>query len=95
MAVRLVVTFIAQPGKGEAFAAAFAPAIKEVQQEKGCEQYELFCGAEDPDKLVLLERWASAQDLDAHMELLRARGPSPTSQFRAEGSAPSLERYDV
>jgi quinol monooxygenase YgiN len=88
MAVRLVVTFMAQPGKGEAFADAFAPVIKEVQQEKGCEQYEL-------DKLVLLERWTTAEDLDAHLELLRARGPSPTAPFRAEGFAPSLERYEV
>jgi quinol monooxygenase YgiN len=95
MAVRLVVTFMAQPGKGKAFADAFAPMIKEVQQEKGCEQYELFRGAENPDKLVLLERWATSEDLDAHLELLRARGPSPTAPFRAEGSAPSLERYEV
>jgi quinol monooxygenase YgiN len=95
MAVRLVVTFMARPGKGEAFADAYAPVIKEVQQENGCEQYELFRGAEDPDKLVLLERWTTAEDLDTHLELLRARGPSPTAPFRAEGSAPSLERYDV
>jgi quinol monooxygenase YgiN len=95
MAVRLVVTFMAQPDKGEAFADAFAPVIKEVQQEKGCEQYELFRSAENPEKLVLLERWTTAEDLDAHLELLRGRGPSPTAPFRAEGAAPSLERYEV
>jgi quinol monooxygenase YgiN len=95
MAVRLVVIFMAQHGKGEAFADAFAPVIKDVQQEKGCEQYELFRGTENPDKLVLLERWTSPEDLDAHMGLMRARGPSPTAEFRAEGFAPSLERYEV
>ena len=95
MAVRLVVTFTAQPGKGGDFAAALAPVIKEVQQEKGCEQYELFRGAEDADKLVLLERWTTPEDLDAHMELMRSRGPSPAAPFRAEGSAPNLERYEV
>ena len=94
MAVRLVVTFQAKQGKGADFAKAFAPVIKDVQQEPGCEQYELFRGEEDPDKLVLLERWTSAEMLDQHMELLRARGPSPTAEFRAEG-APTLERYEV
>jgi quinol monooxygenase YgiN len=94
MAVRLVVTFKAKPGKGEDFARTFAPVIKDVQQEPGCEQYELFRSEEDPDKLVLLERWTSAELLDQHMELLRSRGPSPTAEFRAEGG-PSLERYEV
>lgn len=94
MAVRLVVTFKAQPGKGADFAKAFAPLIKDVvQKDKGCEQYELFRSLDDPDKLVLLERWTDQASLDAHSAAMRARGPSPTAQFRAGNAA--LERYEV
>jgi quinol monooxygenase YgiN len=77
------------------FAQAFAPQIAETLKEPGCEQYELFRSESDPEKLVLLERWSSAEDLDVHMGVLRARGPSPTAPFRAEGSAMAMERYEV
>jgi len=95
LAVRLVVTFRAKPGAGGSFAAAFAPAIAETVKEPGCEQYELFRSDSDPDKLVLLERWTSAEALEVHMGVLRARGASPTAPFRAEGNAPSMERFEV
>lgn len=95
MAIRLVVTFQAAPGKAQDFADAFKPVAELTHQEEGCEQYELFISQENPDRLVLLERWTSAAHLDKHMEAMRARGPSPTADFRAEGSQPSLERYEV
>jgi quinol monooxygenase YgiN len=93
MAVRLVVTFSALPGKGADFAQAFAPIVKETQQEPGCEQYELFRSLDDPDKLVLLERWTDAASLDTHLQVMRARGPSPTAPFR--GGDARMERYEV
>ena len=93
MAIRLVITFTSQPGKGADFAAAFAPVIGEVVKEPGCEQYELFRSQQDPDKLVLLERWTDQAALDAHSAANRARGPSPTAPFRAGGGA--MERYEV
>ncbi len=95
MAVRLIVTFTAKAGKGADFMAAFTPVAAEVNQEKGCEQYEMFQSAENPDKIMLLERWTSAEDLDVHMEAMRARGASPTAPFRDEDSAPSVERFEV
>jgi quinol monooxygenase YgiN len=93
MAVRLVVTFRALPGKGADFAKAFAPVIAEVHKEPGCEQYELFVSQDDPDKLVLLERWSNQETFDMHSAANRARGPSPTAPFR--GGAPVLERYEA
>ena len=93
MAIRLIVTFTAAPGKGQDFADAFAPVIKEVHKEPGCEQYELFRSQDDPDKLVLLERWSSSETLEAHSAANRARGASPTAAFR--GGPATLERYEV
>ena len=93
MAIRLVVSMRAQPGKGAEFAGAFLPATKETQKEPGCEQYEIFRSEEDPDKLVLLERWRDQAALDAHMVVLRARTSSPTAGL-GEGR-PTMERYEV
>ena len=93
MAVRLIVTYSVKPGKAGDFAAAFAPLIREVHKEDGCEQYELFSSRDDPDRLVLLERWTDQAKLDAHIAALRARGPSPTAAYR-EGNA-VMERYEV
>ncbi len=93
MAVRLVVTFRVLPGKAQDFAQAFAPIIEEVHGEPGCEQYELFASLQDPDKLVLLERWTDQATLDAHLEENRRRGPSPTEPYRAAPGV--LERYQA
>jgi quinol monooxygenase YgiN len=90
MAVRLIVTFTAHPGKGADFAKAFAPVIREVLREPGCQQYELFVSQDDPDKLVLLEKWTDEAALEAHSAANRARGPSPTAPLRAGAS---MERF--
>lgn len=42
MAVRLIVTITALPGKGTELARAMAPRLAEVRKEPGCEQYDLF-----------------------------------------------------
>lgn len=40
--------------------------INETVKEKGCLKYELFCQANDPDKLALIEEWESEACLKAH-----------------------------
>jgi quinol monooxygenase YgiN len=42
MAVRLVITTYAKPGKGAELARAMADRCQTVQQEPGCQQYEVF-----------------------------------------------------
>jgi quinol monooxygenase YgiN len=75
MAVRLVVTLQAKPGQGSALAKAYQGRCADVQKEAGCEQFEVFQSALEPDKLVLLERWADQAALDAHAEVNRTRPP--------------------
>lgn len=77
MAVRLVVTITAAPGKGAELATTFNARCAECQTEPGCEQYEIFQSAADPDKLVLLERWTDQAALDAHARLNATRPPLP------------------
>ena len=90
MAVRIIVTITALPGKGTELAQAMAPRLAEVRQEPGCEQYDVFQHTEDPDTLILLERWTDEATLAVHSELHRQRprvgeylraGPSKAERF--------------
>ena len=66
MPVRLVITTYAKPGKGAELAQAMADRCRAVQQEPGCQQFEVFQSVVNPDKLVLLERWIDKAALDVH-----------------------------
>jgi quinol monooxygenase YgiN len=76
MAIRHVVTIQVAPGRAADFASAFKDLQAIAQQQPGCEQYELFQSLDDPDKVVLLERWAGQALLDKHMEAERTRDRS-------------------
>ena len=77
MSVRLVVSINAAPGKGNELAAAFRTRCQEVMQEPGCEQFEIFQSALNPDKLALLELWTDQAALDAHAKRNTTRPPMP------------------
>ena len=93
MAIRLLIASIVKPGQARAYAEAFAHIEKETRAEPGCEQYELFQSVHNPDKLVLMERWADQASLDAHMEIMKKRDMSVHGSLRAE--PPSRERYEI
>ena len=50
---------------------------EECMKEPGCEQFEIFQSALNPDKLTLLERWSDQAALDAHAKLNATRPPLP------------------
>jgi quinol monooxygenase YgiN len=77
MAVRLVITFTAAPGKGDELAAAFRARCAEVAGERGCLQFEIFQSALDPDRLTLLELWEDEAALAEHARLNATRAPFP------------------
>ena len=77
MAVRLVVTINAAPGKGNELAAEFRKRCAEVVQEPGCEQFEVFQSVVNPDKLALLELWKDQAALDVHAGVNKTRAPMP------------------
>ena len=91
MAVRLVVTISAAPGKGAELAQAYRARCAEVMQEPGCEQFEVFQSVVNPDRLALLERWADQAALDAHAKLNSTR-PALRPELRV-GSG-EREDYD-
>jgi quinol monooxygenase YgiN len=77
MSVRLIVSITAAAGKGGELAAAYRGRCREVMEEPGCEQFEVFQSVLDPDKLVLLERWADQAALDVHGKRNQTRTPLP------------------
>jgi quinol monooxygenase YgiN len=77
MAVRLVVTFHAAPGKGAELTREMKARCEVSRQDAGCEQFEVFQSVFDPDKLVLLELWKDQEALDAHAALQVQRPPLP------------------
>ncbi|MCB0857468.1 MAG: antibiotic biosynthesis monooxygenase [Solirubrobacterales bacterium] len=46
----------------------FRPVIEATHQEPGCVSYALHRDNSDPDRLVLVEKWLSQDDLDAHFQ---------------------------
>jgi quinol monooxygenase YgiN len=98
MAIRHVVTIQVASGKAAEFANAFKVLQESALEEDGCEQYELFQGVDDPDKVILLERWTNQELLDKHMAAERTRSPSPVDAIIAlwaPGTTPSVERFEA
>jgi quinol monooxygenase YgiN len=75
MAVRLVVTITAAPGRGNELAQAYKARCAEAATEPGCEQFEIFQSVANPDRLALLERWADQAALDVHAKLNSTKPP--------------------
>ena len=85
MSIRLIISINAAPGKGDEFVQAFKGRCEEVMTEPGCEQFEVFQSALDPDKLVLLELWSDQAALDAHGKMNATRAPLPAGLRGAPG----------
>jgi quinol monooxygenase YgiN len=91
MAVRLVVTIDAAPGKGAELAEVFRGRCADAMKEPGCEQFEVFQSVLNPDKLALLELWTDQAALEVHAKVNATRPPMPPG-LRAEGG--SREDYE-
>jgi quinol monooxygenase YgiN len=98
MAIRHIITIQVAPGRADDFVGAFKTVRAIAQQEEGCEQYELFQSMDEPEKVVLLERWASQELLDKHMVAERTRNRSAIDTLVAlwaPGITPTVERFEV
>jgi quinol monooxygenase YgiN len=89
MAVRLIVTITAAPGRGSELTQLYKARCADIVKEPGCEQFEIFQSAVNPDKLTLLERWKDQAALDVHAKVNATRPPLP-----AELRVGTTERED-
>ncbi|MGH7794869.1 MAG: putative quinol monooxygenase [Candidatus Binatia bacterium] len=77
MAIRLIVTITAAPGKGSELAQLYKARCTDVMKEPGCEQFEVFQSVVKPDTLTILERWSDQAALDVHAKVNATRPPLP------------------
>jgi len=73
MAVRIIVTMDAVPGKRDVLAEAFSAICPEVEEEPGCQQYEIHQSLAHPNRLVLLEKWDDEASLKVHQGRMNER----------------------
>ncbi len=93
MAIRLTVQFNIQQGKASEFEAAAGAAGSKVRAEdKGCEMYDLFKSVDDDTRYVLVEAWATKEDLDAHGSSAGMAEMQKIAGFLA--GRPTMHRYE-
>jgi quinol monooxygenase YgiN len=66
--VVVVGAFKANPGKEDDLLQAFTELVAPTHAEDGCILYALHQGTDDPARITFIERWASREELDAHLE---------------------------
>jgi len=94
MSIRLTVQLPIKEGEAEAFEAAAGPALAQVKAEdKGCEMYDLFRSVDDPTRYVMVESWASEEDLEAH-KTSAAMGEVGKAIGGFIGGAPVMHQYE-
>jgi quinol monooxygenase YgiN len=63
MSVIVVATITPLPGRTQHVLDSFATVLPLVHAEPGCELYAIHT---DGERVIMVERWASREDLDAH-----------------------------
>lgn len=66
--VIVVASFTVKPGQEEEARTASEALVAPTHAEEGCILYALHQGVDDPRRLAFVERWASRQQLEAHLE---------------------------
>ena len=66
--VVVVGSFTAKAGKEDEAREAFEALVAPTHAESGCILYAFHQGADDPRQLAFIERWASREELNAHLE---------------------------
>jgi quinol monooxygenase YgiN len=84
--------FTVDPEQREAFLAGRMDRMRTSRAERGCLEYCFCADPLDPGRVLLFERWASQEDLDAHL----AAPVSPASPgMGVEPTAATITIYDV
>jgi quinol monooxygenase YgiN len=64
--IEVVATLTAKPGQRQDVVDALSSIIAAVRQEPGCSRYDLHLDLDHPDRVVMLETWASTEALAIH-----------------------------
>ena len=64
--IYVIATSHVKPGSRDAFIKGARDVIAATRKEKGCIAYESHSSIHDPNLFVVVERWESREDLNAH-----------------------------
>ena len=64
--IKVIAQFNLKAGNAEKAKMLCADLVKATREEKGCIQYDLLQDKNDENIMVILENWASQEDLDEH-----------------------------
>ena len=81
------------PDQRDAFLAGRIDGMRTSRAEPGCLEYTLSADPTDPGRVMLFERWARQEDLDAHLAAMGARPSSPGTAVAPKSA--SIFVYDV
>lgn len=82
--IYVIATTRVKPEGRDAYLAGATDCVAATRQEQGCISYENHASIHDPNLFVVVERWASREDLNAH-------GRSPHMKTWRALSAPLKE----
>ena len=74
MAVSLMLKITAKPGHGWKVITYLAPRLKETRAFPGCESVALYTVDDQPDRALLLARWASIEDYEKYVAWRQGSG---------------------
>ncbi|MFI5915141.1 putative quinol monooxygenase [Dactylosporangium sp. NPDC051541] len=78
------------PAQRTALLELLVPAVRAVRDEPGCLDYQLAADPVEADRVNIFERWASPDDLNAHLALVARSAPPMEAVRRVE-----IVRYEV
>ncbi len=59
--------FLCSPGKGAEFLEIFLPALADTRAFEGCELVETYTDQDNPDVVILWEKWAARENHEAYL----------------------------
>ena len=95
MGVIVTVEWQAKPGNGTAMRKAIIEVLPETRSYKGCQWLELIVNQDDPDNLVVWERWDTRASYEAYLQWRVDKGVVSSLGSMAVRSKPDIRFYDT
>ena len=95
MGVIVTVEWQAKPGNGAAMRKAIIEVLPETRSYKGCQWLELIVNQDDPDNLVVWERWDTRASYEAYLQWCVDKGVVSSLGSMAVRSKPDIRFYDT
>lgn len=68
MSHTVIADFKCNPGKGAGFLEILKGGLEDTRAFEGCELIEIYTDGDDPDRILLFEKWATRENHGAYMK---------------------------